>query len=248
METQNTKTEIYTSLFLFTAIIEPVKESTPAKKIAKEKKSNKGIIRYYDPVIGVWASTDKAEQFWSPYAYTGNGYNPLNGTDPDGNTYKSYAYGRMNYIYRAFKYKAAEFMMKYFGYGSAAATAGCVAMVGGAQVTTGYFAPIIVSSRIGMTFNSLMGYYKGMTTFSSAFKFALPVYIASKKYPVVGEINNEIVTASGNNFLDGTFKTIEFGHNFSQGLVDQFSKTSTYDGPAPNDVGTTLPADNTRVD
>ncbi len=37
--------------------------------------------RYYDPEIGLWTSTDSAEQFWSLYAY---GSNPINSIDPDG--------------------------------------------------------------------------------------------------------------------------------------------------------------------
>ena len=40
--------------------------------------------RYYDPEIGVWTSTDPAEQFWNSYSYTGG--NPINGVDPDGST------------------------------------------------------------------------------------------------------------------------------------------------------------------
>jgi len=35
--------------------------------------------------VGVWTSTDPAEQFWSKYAYAGNGINPINGIDKDGN-------------------------------------------------------------------------------------------------------------------------------------------------------------------
>lgn len=39
--------------------------------------------------MGVWTSTDPADQFFSPYAYAGNGYNPINGVDSDGNYMKS---------------------------------------------------------------------------------------------------------------------------------------------------------------
>jgi RHS repeat-associated protein len=38
--------------------------------------------RYYDPEIGVWTSTDPAEQYWNAYAYCD--YDPLNFMDVDG--------------------------------------------------------------------------------------------------------------------------------------------------------------------
>lgn len=41
--------------------------------------------RYYDSDVAQWISVDKKRQFWSGYSYTGNGYNPINGVDPDGN-------------------------------------------------------------------------------------------------------------------------------------------------------------------
>ncbi len=40
--------------------------------------------RYLDPMLGMWISVDPARQFTSPYLYVGNGYNPVNGFDPDG--------------------------------------------------------------------------------------------------------------------------------------------------------------------
>jgi len=40
--------------------------------------------RSYDGDLGVWTSLDPAEQFANGYTYTGNGANPLVGTDPDG--------------------------------------------------------------------------------------------------------------------------------------------------------------------
>jgi len=42
--------------------------------------------RYYDPVMGMWITPDPKEQFWSPYAYAGNGMNPMNAVDPNGET------------------------------------------------------------------------------------------------------------------------------------------------------------------
>jgi RHS repeat-associated protein len=41
-------------------------------------------VRFYDPVTGVWFSTDPAGQFHSGYSYTGNGINPIVGIDNDG--------------------------------------------------------------------------------------------------------------------------------------------------------------------
>jgi len=43
--------------------------------------------RYLDPMLGMWISVDPARQFASPYLYAGNGANPVNGVDPDGNEY-----------------------------------------------------------------------------------------------------------------------------------------------------------------
>lgn len=40
--------------------------------------------RYYDADIGLWTSVDPMRQFWSGYSYGGNGFNPINSTDPDG--------------------------------------------------------------------------------------------------------------------------------------------------------------------
>ena len=46
--------------------------------------------RYLDPMLGMWISVDPKRQFASPYLYAGNGYNPVNGVDDDGN-YFNYA-------------------------------------------------------------------------------------------------------------------------------------------------------------
>ena len=43
--------------------------------------------RYLDPMLGMWISVDPARQFSSPYLYAGNGVNPVNGVDPDGDKY-----------------------------------------------------------------------------------------------------------------------------------------------------------------
>ena len=41
--------------------------------------------RYLDPMLGMWISVDPKRQFASPYLYAGNGMNPVNAIDPDGN-------------------------------------------------------------------------------------------------------------------------------------------------------------------
>ena len=41
--------------------------------------------RYLDPMLGMWTSVDPMKQFASPYLYAGNGVNPMNAIDPDGN-------------------------------------------------------------------------------------------------------------------------------------------------------------------
>ena len=48
--------------------------------------------RYLDPMLGMWTSVDPARQFSSPYLYAGNGVNPVNAIDPDGN-YNIYKFG-----------------------------------------------------------------------------------------------------------------------------------------------------------
>ena len=42
--------------------------------------------RYLDPMLGMWISVDPKRQFASPYLYAGNGMNPVNIIDPDGET------------------------------------------------------------------------------------------------------------------------------------------------------------------
>ena len=44
--------------------------------------------RYLDPMLGMWISVDPARQFASPYLYVGNGVNPVNGIDEDGNEFE----------------------------------------------------------------------------------------------------------------------------------------------------------------
>lgn len=74
---------------------EQVTLSEPADKVTenftgKEKDDETQLnyfgARYLDPMLGLWTSVDPARQFASPYLYAGNGYNPINSFDPDGNT------------------------------------------------------------------------------------------------------------------------------------------------------------------
>ncbi len=57
--------------------------------------------RYLDPMLGLWTSVDPKRQFASPYLYVGNGYNPVNGVDPDGNYYDD---EDAQYVYNTAKY------------------------------------------------------------------------------------------------------------------------------------------------
>ena len=57
--------------------------------------------RYLDPMLGMWISVDPKRQFSSPYLYAGNGFNPVNVVDPDGN----YVIYELNKVYDpAFRY------------------------------------------------------------------------------------------------------------------------------------------------
>ena len=49
--------------------------------------------RYLDPMLGMWTSVDPKRQFASPYLYAGNGVNPVNAVDPDGNAAVIYKNG-----------------------------------------------------------------------------------------------------------------------------------------------------------
>jgi len=64
-----------------------VTENFTGKERDDETKLNYFGARYLDPMIGVWTSVDPKRQFASPYLYAGNGYNPVNGTDGDGNVF-----------------------------------------------------------------------------------------------------------------------------------------------------------------
>ena len=62
-----------------------VTENFTGKEHDEEIKLNYFGARYLDPMLGMWISVDPKRQFASPYLYAGNGMNPVNGVDPDGN-------------------------------------------------------------------------------------------------------------------------------------------------------------------
>ena len=63
-----------------------VTENFTGKEKDDETELNYFGARYLDPMLGMWTSVDPKRQFASPYLYAGNGYNPVNVIDPDGNT------------------------------------------------------------------------------------------------------------------------------------------------------------------
>ncbi|MDY6332478.1 MAG: RHS repeat-associated core domain-containing protein [Fibrobacter sp.] len=62
-----------------------VTENFTGKELDEEIALSYFGARYLDPMLGMWISVDPKRQFSSPYLYAGNGYNPVNGVDPDGN-------------------------------------------------------------------------------------------------------------------------------------------------------------------
>ena len=62
-----------------------VTENFTGKERDDETQLNYFGARYLDPMLGMWISVDPMRQFASPYLYAGNGYNPVNIVDPDGN-------------------------------------------------------------------------------------------------------------------------------------------------------------------
>lgn len=64
-----------------------VTENFTGKEKDDEIELNYFGARYLDPMLGMWISVDPKRQFSSPYLYAGNGVNPVNGVDPDGNEF-----------------------------------------------------------------------------------------------------------------------------------------------------------------
>ena len=68
-----------------TSSADKVTENFTGKEKDDEIELNYFGARYLDPMLGMWISVDPARQFASPYLYAGNGMNPVNIVDPDGN-------------------------------------------------------------------------------------------------------------------------------------------------------------------
>ena len=64
-----------------------VTENFTGKEKDDETELNYFGARYLDPMLGLWISVDPKRQFASPYLYAGNGVNPVNGVDGDGNVF-----------------------------------------------------------------------------------------------------------------------------------------------------------------
>ena len=71
-----------------------VTENFTGKELDDETQLDYFGARYLDPMLGMWISVDPKRQFASPYLYAGNGYNPVNGVDDDGNEFRLDATGR----------------------------------------------------------------------------------------------------------------------------------------------------------
>ena len=64
---------------------EKVTETFTGKELDDETELSYFGARYLDQMLGLWVSVDAKRQFNSPYLYAGNGTNPVNGVDEDGN-------------------------------------------------------------------------------------------------------------------------------------------------------------------
>ncbi len=64
--------------------VDKVTENFTGKEHDEEIKLNYFGARYLDPMLGMWVSVDPKRQFASPYLYAGNGVNPVNGVDEEG--------------------------------------------------------------------------------------------------------------------------------------------------------------------
>ena len=83
------------------SLVEPadkVTENFTGKEKDDEIELNYFGARYLDPMLGLWTSVDSARQFASPYLYAGNGVNPVNGIDEDGNVFNEYGNQLFEYM------------------------------------------------------------------------------------------------------------------------------------------------------
>lgn len=63
-----------------------VTETFTGKELDDETELSYFGARYLDQMLGLWVSVDAKRQFNSPYLYAGNGVNPVNGVDEDGDS------------------------------------------------------------------------------------------------------------------------------------------------------------------
>ena len=70
---------------LYISIGTEIRKNFTGKEHDDEIALNYFGARYLDTMLGMWTSVDPKRQFASPYLYAGNGYNPVNGVDEDGN-------------------------------------------------------------------------------------------------------------------------------------------------------------------
>jgi RHS repeat-associated protein len=95
-----------------------VTENFTGKEHDEEIKLDYFGARYLDPMLGLWISVDTKRQFSSPYLYVGNGMNPMNVVDPDGNAplylaiYYNAKRGEGKYKYDNVKYTVSVKEMK----------------------------------------------------------------------------------------------------------------------------------------
>ena len=68
-----------------TVSADKVTENYTGKELDDETELGYWGARYLDLMLGMWISVDPARQFSSPYLYAGNGINPVNVVDPNGN-------------------------------------------------------------------------------------------------------------------------------------------------------------------
>src|SRR5574344_137922 len=68
-----------------TRYTDKVTETFTGKELDDETDLSYFGARYLDQMLGMWVSGDAKSQFNSPYLYAGNGTNPVNGVDKDGN-------------------------------------------------------------------------------------------------------------------------------------------------------------------
>jgi RHS repeat-associated protein len=71
-----------------TRSMDKVTETFTGKEKDDETELSYFGARYLDQMLGMWVSVDAKRQFNSPFLYAGNGTNPVNGVDEDGNVFQ----------------------------------------------------------------------------------------------------------------------------------------------------------------